>query len=217
MSSWTEQTEKDDYFHSEMGTPGYVNGHGEPDDRQARGIEFAEETLASADKMSLLEDLLSGLSEIDRQIVEEAASLFQSRGQDRFTQTLHSIFYLGEIKDGSIKTKVRGVAITPQRQEALRRLSKVDQALISLSLEPEPDNEADPFALKVMVAFNGSQKFHLGYINYNRSPFIEACSRFGIQFDIYLLQITGGGKGKHWGMNIELVPVQSEPEVDLPF
>jgi hypothetical protein len=68
------------------------------------------------------------------------------------------------VKAGGLEVAVRGVSFG-NRQEALRRLARYNPADVRAVLVPEPENQADPAAVAVMVGVQGGKGlYRLGYV-----------------------------------------------------
>ena len=62
-----------------------------------------------------------------------------------------------------------------RRPEALIRLASYSPALVRAFLVPEPENPADPAALKVMAGVQGGRGFYcMGYIPREAVPVVAA-------------------------------------------
>ena len=69
---------------------------------------------------------------------------------------------------------VRGVTFG-RRQEALRRLAAYEPRTVRAWLAPEPENEADPGAVAVMVMVQGGRgAYRLGYIPRQETAAVKA-------------------------------------------
>ncbi|MDO5398564.1 MAG: HIRAN domain-containing protein [bacterium] len=97
------------------------------------------------------------------------------------------------IKAKKLYTKISGVTFG-SRQTALKRLEKYarEKAEIKTSLVRESDNKADPSAIKIMVAVNGSAEYHLGYVPADIAALLAPIMDKLGQLPIHLLSIVGG-------------------------
>jgi hypothetical protein len=78
------------------------------------------------------------------------------------------------VKAGGLEVAVRGVSFGT-RQEALRRLAAYNPADVRAVLVPEPENQADPAAVAVMVGVQGGRGlYRLGYVPHNLAPVVAA-------------------------------------------
>jgi hypothetical protein len=78
------------------------------------------------------------------------------------------------VKAGGLELAVRGVSFG-RRPEALRRLASYNPAQIRAFRVPEPENPADPAALKAMVGVQGGRGlFCMGYIPREAVPAVAA-------------------------------------------
>jgi hypothetical protein len=78
------------------------------------------------------------------------------------------------VKAGTVELAVRGVSYGT-RQEALRRLARYNPADVKTFLVPEPENQADPAALAVMVMVNGGRGvYRLGYVPREQTSVVRA-------------------------------------------
>jgi hypothetical protein len=74
------------------------------------------------------------------------------------------------VKAGGLELAVKGVSFG-NRQEALKRLAGYAPEQVRAVLAPEPENQADPAAVAVMVGVNGGKgRYRLGYVPWNLAP-----------------------------------------------
>jgi hypothetical protein len=78
------------------------------------------------------------------------------------------------VKAGAVEVKAAGTSFG-RRPEALIRLASYSPALVRAFLVPEPENPADPAALKVMAGVQGGRGFYcMGYIPREAVPVVAA-------------------------------------------
>jgi hypothetical protein len=95
------------------------------------------------------------------------------------------------VKAGGLELAVRGVSFG-NRQEALKRLAGYAPDQVRAVLVPEPENQADPAAVAVMVGVNGGKGlYRLGYVPRNLAPVAAA---LGGQFPRFRL-VNGDIRG----------------------
>lgn len=90
--------------------------------------------------------------------------------------------------DWDYNVKVAGVKF---RQEELGKLYDEDWNQIKIILEPEPTNEYDPNAVKILA--NG---IHIGYIPAMVAEAFNGLNTEFNKFECALIYITGGDSGK---------------------
>jgi hypothetical protein len=77
------------------------------------------------------------------------------------------------VKAGGLELAVRGVSFG-NRQEALKRLAAYNPAQVKAVLVPEPENQADPLAVAVMVGVQGGRGlYRLGYVPRTLAPVVS--------------------------------------------
>jgi hypothetical protein len=78
------------------------------------------------------------------------------------------------VKAGTVELAVRGVSFG-NRQEGLKRLAAYSPAQVKALLVPEPENQADPQAVAVMVGVQGGRGlYRLGYVPRTLAPVVTA-------------------------------------------
>jgi hypothetical protein len=78
------------------------------------------------------------------------------------------------VKAGAVEVKAAGTSFG-RRPEALARLTRYASAQVRAVIVPEPENPADPSALKIMVGVqNGRGFFTMGYIPREAVPVVAA-------------------------------------------
>jgi hypothetical protein len=107
-----------------------------------------------------------------------------------------------------IKSKVVGVTFDnpdgTSRQEIIARHCA---AGMELEVRPEPDNPVQEDALGVWVRTHGllgSKGFQVGYVRSELADEFREMLEDGWQISGHILEVTGGGWGKNFGVNIEL-------------
>jgi hypothetical protein len=76
------------------------------------------------------------------------------------------------VKAGAVEVKAAGTSFG-RRPEALTRLAAYDPAQVRAFIVPEPENPADPTALKVMAGVQGGRGlFCMGYIPREAVPVV---------------------------------------------
>ena len=78
------------------------------------------------------------------------------------------------VKAGGLELAVRGVSFG-NRQKALKRLAAYNPTQVRAFIVPEPENPADPAALKVMAGVQGGRGLYcMGYIPREAVPVVAA-------------------------------------------
>jgi hypothetical protein len=78
------------------------------------------------------------------------------------------------VRKGAVEVKAAGTSFG-RRPEALRRLASYNPAQVRAFIVPEPENPADPAALKVMAGVqDGRGLFCMGYIPREAVPVVTA-------------------------------------------
>jgi hypothetical protein len=84
-------------------------------------------------------------------------------------------------KAGGLELAVKGVTFS-NRQEALRRLAAYDPSKIRAWIAPEPENQADPAAMAVMVMIQGGKGcYSLGYLPKDKTVFAKVLKAVSIR------------------------------------
>lgn len=98
-----------------------------------------------------------------------------------------------------IHTKVRGASFG-NRQELLRRLSLYPSKDISLTLQREPDNPADPNAVAVIAHVRNKGSGGIGYLSRELAAAVTSVINNGAVPVAIIHGVTGGGN-QHYGCN----------------
>jgi hypothetical protein len=123
----------------------------------------------------------------------------------------------------TIRSKVVGVTFDnpdgASRQAIIKRFC---DAGMELEIRPEPDNPHDENALGVWVRTGGhfgSRGLQIGYIRSELADELGESLEKGCEISARILEVTGGGRGKNFGVNIELRVETARallPESSLP-
>jgi hypothetical protein len=105
-------------------------------------------------------------------------------------------------------TKIVGVSYKNSDCTNRQKLIAKCEVFETLTLDHEEDNAHDPNAVRVCRE-NGQQ---LGYLNAGLAKQIVRKSADGYRFATFISDITGGGKGKSFGVN--LLIVEADPQTD---
>jgi hypothetical protein len=98
------------------------------------------------------------------------------------------------VKAGGLELAVRGVSFG-NRQEALRRLAGYAPEQVRAFLVPEPENQADPAAVAVMVGVNGGKGlYRLGHAPRTLAPVAAARGGRLPRFRLVDGDIRGGAR-----------------------
>jgi len=106
----------------------------------------------------------------------------------------------------SFHTKITGVT-QGNRQELTSELEPGDP----LHLERAPENDHDPNAIKVL-----SGRDQVGWIRSGLTQKIAPRMDSGKSFSAIVANVTGGGEGENFGVNIEIFEGE-ESKKELPF
>ena len=108
----------------------------------------------------------------------------------------------------TIRSKVAGVSFPNRdgsdRQTIIRRFC---QAGMPIEVRLEPDNPVHENALALWVRKNGlfgSKSFQIGYVRSELADELRELLVEGCEISAHILEVTGGGGGKYFGLNIEL-------------
>jgi hypothetical protein len=123
----------------------------------------------------------------------------------------------------TIRSKAVGVTFDnpdgTSRQAIIKRFC---DAGMDLEIRPEPDNPHDENALGVWVRKGGhfgSRALQIGYVRSELADELRKTLEQGCEVSARILEVTGGGRGKNFGVNIELRVETARallPESSLP-
>lgn len=116
--------------------------------------------------------------------------------------------YTKNMKEVNYHSKIVGTTFE-NRQDILAHLEGNE----SLRVRREPENQYDPRAVSVDVDIKGKW-YPVGYIAKDKNKDIAEALDAGREVEIKISEVTGGSKGKNFGMNICL---KYEKEVSEPI
>ncbi len=108
----------------------------------------------------------------------------------------------------TIRSKVVGVTFdNPDGTSRQAIIERFGAAGMDLEIRPEPDNPHDENALGVWVRKGGhfgSRTLQIGYVRSELADELRESLEKGCEISARILEVTGGGRGKNLGVNIEL-------------
>ena len=125
----------------------------------------------------------------DQETLEEIEEIESNDSQQIMKPNIES-----GVKESGLYTKIKGTTFRENGQDMIQSLH-IGQTLL---LIPEPENKADPNAIKVMTL----DLKHLGYVSKElAAEFKESISK-GTKWFAEVKEITGGTEDKNFGCNI---------------
>ena len=110
---------------------------------------------------------------------------------------------------GKFNTKVAGVSHqSPQGHDCQSIIAKHVKEGMSVLLVPEPDNEHDLEAVAVWIETKGffrTKRYHIGFLprGTGLSSISDQLQR-GKSYSATVKNVTGGGRGKSYGVNLTI-------------
>ena len=107
------------------------------------------------------------------------------------------------VKLRAIQTKAAGVT-HGNRQKLIERLTRYKSEDITVTLQREKDNAHDSNAVQIVAAVRDKGSAVIGYINREWAAALAPLMDKGAQIVSRFKEITGGGCGYNYGLNVEL-------------
>lgn len=107
------------------------------------------------------------------------------------------------IVKGRIQSKISGVSFG-RSQEALRRLTRYNPAMVNVELVREANNQYDSNAVSVNVSVDSSKGYKLGYLPKDLAAYMANLINNGVKLTASFRGVTGGMTDTYYGALIEI-------------